>query len=265
MLKEASRSLAHCYAKYFSPTRKKTVTRAMEIGTCVHTMTLEPHAQHQVFTVVPDGVDRRTKDGKAFFADIEDAGLIAIKANEFDLIKSISESVLNNKKARELISHQCALIEQSFFYKCQLHGLTLKARPDVFIKPCCQYPNGAIIDLKTTIDASPDGFERSAYNLGYHIQAGWYAYVLSSALGLKELPDFYFIAVEKEEPFACTVMLASDDFVNSGLKKALSLYDEVAIAVRDNCWPAYVENGEFEFLDLPPYAQENELVEVEYE
>lgn len=267
MLKEAARSLSHCYTKYFDPAREKKATPAMEFGTCVHAMVLEPLSQHQVFAVVPEGMDRRSKDGKAFFADIEDAGLIALKQNDFEKIEKIKKSVFSNAKASELISHELALIEQSFFFYCSLHGLKLKARPDIFIPPCKEFPRGAIGDLKTTLDASQSGFERSAYSLGYHIQAGWYAYVVSMVLGLKELPEFYFIAVEKEQPFACTTFKASDSFINAGLKKALALYDEVAIAIRDNCWPAYTEKDEVADLDLPRYAKENyeDGIEIEYE
>lgn len=267
-LKEAARSLAHCYARYFDPAREKKTTAAMEFGTCVHTMVLEPLSQHQVFAVVPEGMDRRSKEGKAFFADIEDAGLIALKQNDFEKIESISRSVFSNTKASELINHELALIEQSFFFGCSLHGLKLKARPDIFIPPCKEFPLGAICDLKTTLDASQSGFERSAYSLGYHIQAGWYAYVVSMVLGLKELPEFYFIAVEKEQPFACTVFRVSDAFMNAGSSKALALYDEVAIAIRDDYWPAYTEKGEVADLDLPRYAEENYEngdIEVSYE
>lgn len=267
MLKEAARSLSHCYAKYFDPAREKKTTPAMDFGTCVHTMVLEPLSQHQVFAVVPEGMDRRSKDGKAFFADIEDAGLIALKQNDFEKIEKIKKSVFSNTKASELINNGLALIEQSFFFCCSLHGLKLKARPDIFILPCKEFPLGAICDLKTTLDASRSGFERSAYSLGYHIQAGWYAYVASMVLGLKELPEFYFIAVEKEQPFACTTFKVSDAFMNTGLKNALALYDEVAIAIRDNCWPAYTEKDEVADLDLPRYAKENyeDDVEVSYE
>lgn len=267
VLKEAARSLAHCYARYFDPAREKKTTPAMDFGTCVHTMVLEPLSQHQVFAVVPEGMDRRSKEGKAFFADIEDAGLIALKQTDFEKIEKITKSVFSNTKAKELINHDLSIIEQSFFVDCSLHGLKLKARPDIFIPPCKDFPSGAICDLKTTLDASQGGFERSAYNLGYHIQAGWYAYVISSALKLNEIPDFYFISVEKEAPYACTVFKASKYFIYSGIKKAIALYDEVAIAIRDDYWPAYTEKGEVADLDLPRYAEESyeDGIEVSYE
>ena len=35
-----------------------------------------------------------------------------------------------------------------------------------------------VIDVKTTSDASPEGFGKSSWNLGYHVQAAFYRRVI---------------------------------------------------------------------------------------
>ena len=57
--------------------------------------------------------------------------------------------------------------------------------------------------MKTTVDASPEGFAKQVANFGYHIQEAFYRRVM--AIDGHDIDRFVFIAVEKEPPFACGV------------------------------------------------------------
>ena len=222
-------------------------------------MVLEPDTTHEVFCVIPEHLKPRTKELKQFIEEAEDAGLIALKKDEFDLIKEMDYSVRANTDALELLI-DCGMIEQSFF--AEYRGYTIKARPDIFIKPCARYPRGLIVDLKTTRDAS-NKFKRDAYNLGYHIQAGWYAHVLMNALNLNELPDFTFIAVENVEPYSASVFNCTSEFVEYGYTKALELFDKLTYCMESGRWPSYFEDAQD--LDLPAYVEVEPSIEVTYE
>jgi exodeoxyribonuclease VIII len=61
-----------------------------------------------------------------------------------------------------------------------------------------------IVDLKTTQDASPDGFAKTMAGLKYYVQAAHYldGYMHTTDF---EAKDFIFIAVETEAPYAIGV------------------------------------------------------------
>ena len=56
-----------------------------------------------------------------------------------------------------------------------------------------------IIDLKSTVDASPKGFQRSVANYRYHVQSSHYLDVVEMATGTHL--KLGFIAVEKQRVF----------------------------------------------------------------
>lgn len=62
---------------------------------------------------------------------------------------------------------------------------------------------GALVDLKTTKDASPEAFGRQAFNLGYHGQAALYDDGYFEATG-ERLP-YYIVAVETAPPHVTQV------------------------------------------------------------
>ena len=67
MLKTAQKSMKHFWSEYIDPNRKpKEQTKAMEFGSWLHDHILG--TKEYDFLVVPEGIDRRTKEGKAFFS-----------------------------------------------------------------------------------------------------------------------------------------------------------------------------------------------------
>lgn len=102
----------------------------------------------------------------------------------------------------------------------------------------------AVIDLKTTVNASPDFFQRQSYNLKYHLQAAIY-------LELSGKSDYFIIAVEKDEPFNCQVYALSNDLIQAGREL---LYDGIEKFKRWNGEPeGYTPH--VELLDLPRWAK----------
>lgn len=267
MLKTLNKSPRHCYAKHIDPQREATQpTPAMQLGTCFHVMLLEPHRENEVLTVVPEGVDRRSKAGKEFFAELESSGKISVKHEDYARLKGMVESALGNNEIVKILTHPGAIFEGSIFYTDPDTGAKCKIRPDLCILPCADFPNGLIVDLKSAADASINEFQHSAYRLGYHIQAGWYAWVFMNAIGTDALPEFRFIAVEKEAPF-CVAWLDADceEFVSIGMTHALSLYEKITACMKDGSWPGYPES--LQKLSLPAHVLkqfEGEEVEVGY-
>ena len=111
--------------------------------------------------------------------------------------------------------------------------------------------NGICVDIKTTDDASPEGFSKSCANYGYHIQAAFYLEGLTRITG-EQHDTFVFIAVEKTPPYGIGVYYASHDFIAKGrelMGKALDIYSE---CLKTNLWPCY--SAEAKELNLPRWA-----------
>ena len=170
---------AKYYSAYLDPNRNPMEpTPAMLRGTMIHTACLEPHLFDEQYVTVPDGIDKRTKDGKQLFADIEASGKTPIKSDDAALSSTLSDMFnFHPFIITKLNINATVHIEKSFI--TDINGVQVKIRPDIFIEPCKTYPNGLIIDLKTTADASTSGWSKSITNYEYYLQSALYSNVLS--------------------------------------------------------------------------------------
>ena len=222
---------------------KKEQTPAMALGSAAHRAVLEPDLFKNEYAVAPK-CDKRTKKGKAEFAEFEEsaAGKTVISFDDMILIQNIEVAVRENKTASLLLSDGQA--EISGFFTDPIENVPCKIRPDFLHK------NGMIIDLKTCQDASPAGFGRQVITFGYDLQSSFYSYGFEQITG-EECQGFYFVAVEKSEPYGCCVYPAEYNILELGkekLRRALKLYAECE---RFNVWPGYPEASR---LDVPGWA-----------
>jgi hypothetical protein len=121
-----------------------------------------------------------------------------------------------------------------------------------------------LIDLKTTVDAKPEGLDRIIINYGYHIQAQFYLDAWKAATG--EDRDFLFVLVEKAAPFEVTVCRMNADALFMARKQTARARDLWQQCLQSGEWPGYplglIEVG------LPDYYTarwlERESVEADY-
>jgi exodeoxyribonuclease VIII len=81
-----------------------------------------------------------------------------------------------------------------------------------------------VADLKTVESLDSDSFrnfERAVFNFGYHRQAGFYLPLITEILG-SPVFDFFFIAVEKVEPYGVAVYRLSDAAIARGQDETVS-------------------------------------------
>ena len=228
-----ARSPLHYWAKYIDPNReRKEPTPAMKLGTAIHTAVLEPDAFAQRHMVAPI-VDRRTKDGKAtwdrFIAEAEAAGADLISADDFAICQAISHQVRSHPTARKVFANGTA--ELSAYWTDQETGLLCKCRPDFLGIPL-------IVDLKSTEDASAEGFAKSAWNYRYWVQAAWYVDGIEQATGQR--PEaFVFGAFEKSAPYACAFYFADEAMIDMGRREYRRLLRILADCTAADRWPGY--------------------------
>ena len=237
ILKEILRSPAHAREMMSNP---KPPTIAMELGTLVHSAILEPDV-FEKYVVAPK-FDRRTTVGKAAAKDFEEANSDRVQVDEetFQIVGGCLESVYSHPIAKELLSQgRCEMT-----VTWEEDGLKCKARPDV-------YQPGILIDVKTTRDASPQGFARQVASLKYHLQAAHYLKGVSAVSGLHH-ETFIFVAVETTPPFAVGVYQLDFGSLERGEYLWRQAIDRYRQCLTLDEWPAY--SNEIQSLGLPAWA-----------
>jgi hypothetical protein len=138
-----------------------------------------------------------------------------------------------------------ALMELSVQWKDDATGVLCKARLDAYNERI-----GTVIDIKTTIDASPQGFGRKLYAYGYNRQAAWY---LDSLRAHNESAyHFVFIAVEKEPPYSIGLYRLSDEAIKLSRSENQALLRRYAECSRTDVWPGYTDG--IEDISIPKYG-----------
>lgn len=137
---------------------KRPDTPALAKGTLVHTAVLEPELLEQQFQ--PTDIERRgTKAWDAAEAAAKAAGRELVKRADWDEAMRMRDAVQAHAVARELLGPGL-LTEQSIYWIDPITGLLCKGRCDGL-----RLDMRIIVDVKTTIDASPKGFGKQAANL----------------------------------------------------------------------------------------------------
>jgi hypothetical protein len=218
---------------------------AFTLGTAAHSLILEGSTEG---IVVVHADNWLTKDAKTSKAEALAAGKQPLLTKEMAQVWAMRDAVMDHPVARELfIGHKA---EQSVFW--DEDGLTLKCRPDAW-KP------GVLVDLKTTLNADPNEFGKTAHNFGYHQSAAHYIDGVKAATG-EELP-FHFVLVEKTAPYLVSVVELDWEAIEIGRSlndRAKRIYRE---CLESGNWPGYLAA---EPIALPNYAiyQAEELLGI---
>lgn len=254
VLSSIARSPAHCYALHVAEDRRKQATTpAFFAGTLAHCAILEPDALLERYIVRPEGLDLRTKAGKEW-RDALPAGVLTISADEWATAIAQRDAVRNVPELAELLG--AGVAEVSAFWTDDETGLPCKCRPDWVHT----LSDGRVIlvDVKTTVDASPQQFTRAVWKYGYHRQAAWYSAGYARAAGV-EVAGFVFAAVTSAHPFIAAAHTLDDDYLRIGQDECRRLLDEYADCKLTGRWPAFPGMN---LLSPPAWAAQSEEVEV---
>ena len=252
------KAFLRCPARYFAdyrhPDRQPTEpSPAMITGTAWHAALFEPERFALEYVAVPEGLDRRTKEGKQFFADIEAAGRFPMKAEAHAEIIAMRKAAEETPFMRRMATHAGWMSERSIFVTCPDTGLQLKIRPDTMLPPCEAFPHGIIIDGKTCTDAEPEAFGRAIWAYGYHMQAAFYRRVYQLHYQTAEPPVFVLFAQEKSWPYLCkpyTVPTEALEYAGAMIDNTL---ERMAECEASGIWPGY--GDEIDTATLPGYAR----------
>lgn len=222
----------------------KAPTPAMVNGTLTHCALLEPDDFSLRYVVGPD-VDKRNKEWREFVKWAGEAGQEVITQLQRDTAWRQADALREVPAVAELLAEGHA--EQSVYWRDAAHGLLLKCRPDW--RTPVQHGRGVVLlDVKTAIDASPEGFSSACAKWAYHLQAAWYCEGVAAATGL-EVHGMVFGVVEPEYPHAGASYMLSDEALQHGRElgaKARVMYRD---CLERGEWPGYPQD--IQVIDLP--------------
>lgn len=223
LLDQVARSPLHAKAYMDGAERKET--DAMAEGTAFHTALLEP--DRFALDYVPFDLDRRTKAGKAAYAEILAGGRVPIKPDLAQRITGMRASAMAIPELFEMLAATDILMEAGVYWTDEATGLACRCRPDILIQSL-----GVVIDVKKCRDASPAGFARAIANYRYHVQAAHYL----KGTGAER---FIFLAIEAEAPFACALYELDEASLERGLAVRDADMATLAACMSSGEWPGY--------------------------
>lgn len=231
---------------------KREATPLMKIGTAWHAAVFEPEKFAAEYIQIPEGLDRRTKEGKALWAELEASGKEPLTTDGWAQIVAMAEAARAHPVSRVIFGLPGGMAEASIFWVDPDTGAPCRIRPDYHVPPCAMFPNGLIIDGKSNDDSSPVGFARNAWNSEMYFQAAFYSDGFQHHYGTSEPPVFAWLSQERDAPYATAYYSAPADLVQYGRKKYRRLLAVFAECLRTGVWPGYPL--QVQPLELPGWA-----------
>lgn len=251
-IKDVLRSPAHFFDKHIKPGELKEPTANMLLGTLVHSLVLEPESFESEYAI-SQKFDRRTKKGKADAKAFEEANSdkTIIDQDMYDQAQAIANSIHTHPVAKLLMLPNMTN-EASIFYTDPLTGLACRVRPDYHLPPCDAFPNGLIVDLKSTDNATNKAFQRTIVNFGYHVSAAMYQDGYMAYYKTVEAPAYIWLVVERDSPYASIAYTPSDESLEKGHDKKNEALKIISECRQSSYWPAY--DQEVLEINLPAWA-----------
>lgn len=215
-------------------------TDALRMGRHIHALVLEGRRLYRARSL-----DGRTKEGKAELEEIGAAGLDAVTVAHAETVEGVAAAIAAAPEIAALFTDGTP--ELSVF--TERGGVELRTRPD-----WTAMDGTRLVDLKTTRDAAPHKFGRTAHTYGYHLQAAWYLRECAAKGLISDDAEFVFVLVEKTPPYLVSQVVLEPAALELGSRMA-----DRAISLYRHC----LETGEWPGFDmglvvaqLPPWAYE---------
>lgn len=160
--------------------------KAMDFGTALHTMLLEPHEFDNQFAVAPE-LSLRTNAGKEELAEFqaEHGHKMTMSASEHEKLLIMLDSVKAHPTA-QWIMEQKGVNEASIYWNDEPTGELCRVRPDRILTD-----HHIIVDVKK-VDGM-DRFEKHVEEFRYHVQHAMYCDGYKQHFGVE--PEFIFLVV----------------------------------------------------------------------
>ena len=240
MLKKMLISPAH-YVRNIFDTPKTSA--ALNFGSLIHTMVLEPGSFHTVYDIWPVDVRPNSKEGKAFAQSRPNRNLIT--ETEFAQARRMASKILERTYRGRPLSRflEEGEPEVTFFFTDPDCGVECRVRHDLW------HPE-ILFDLKTTRHPHVRQFLHAAVEMHYDLQAYMYGYAEALYSGRSRALPFVFVAAENTMPHSVSMLTAAENFIANGKAKYIHALSRYAACTQVDYWP---DLGVEQEIDIEPW------------
>lgn len=271
-LKDMIRSSAHFYSHNIIKEHEKEEKKHLDFGTLAHTLFLEPEQFHNEFAVIPANAPKPPTDVMRNAKNPSEDSLKRIQWWDNFVAKHGTKTTITEEQVQGaerivknlqtlsmfgVMQSNNGMAEASFFFTDPIFDLKLRVRPDYHIVPCSAFPNGLILDLKTTSDARALAFQKQCGNFAYDLSAAMYREGFQQVYGTEDKPDFIFLVAENTAPFNVKQYKASNLFLSVGEQRYYRAKELLAESLLLQKWDGY--SKELEEINLPSYMLKQAL------
>lgn len=171
----------------------------LPLGSALHALILEgPKVFGARFSIAQPFSGRGSTAAKAAArAAAAERGQTLLSRDQGLHLFGMRQGIERKRVAQRLLAPEQGKPEVSMYWTDAVTGADCRGRID-FLRD-----DGVVVDLKTTRDASPEGFSKSLLTYRYHVQA---AYYLDGLRALGHTPKaFVFVCVENRAPYEAAV------------------------------------------------------------
>jgi exodeoxyribonuclease VIII len=231
-------------------------TPALLMGGCFHSAVLEPDKLEYEYGELPNEIDGKSPATKHYKEKMSEMKFNYperrwLNAKDFNTCMEMAASALENPVLSEYMSDMDAIIEGTGYFS--MAGAECRVRPDYFL-PGAE----VVIDLKSTMDASEKGFEKSVRQFGYAFQACFYMEGLRR-MGY-DVNEFIFVAVEKRPPYATAAYRLPIAEITKYLEDMTSSCRLWSKCVSSKVWPGY--DPQVVTLDINNYYNQKSIADI---
>jgi exodeoxyribonuclease VIII len=235
---------AKYWEKYLNPNKEiQPRNDDFAIGSAFHSIILEPELFKDEFVIHQPFIGEGSQKRRQQLIEMN-PGKELLSIKDYDKINYMHDAVMNHPIASKLFLKGFA--EKIFKWTDPHTNVKCKIKPDFF-----NTERNFIVDLKTTDDASQNGFERSSFKYRYHVQSSFY-YDGMKQNGIN-VDAFIFVAVEKEPPYLVNVFFAPQNSLDFGRETYIEDLQTYANCKNTGIWHGYSE--EIKPLNLPSWLQ----------
>lgn len=167
-----------------------------------------------------------------------------LNPEQWKTIHAMRDALMAHPAANALLTGIPGKAEKSVYWIDATTGVLCRCRPDWW------RDDNLIVDLKTTEDASPEGFARSIAKFRYDVQDAFYTDGVQQATG-KRPKAFVFIAVEKKPPYGVGVYVLDAETKDLGRAQYQHDLRVYAGCLRTGEWPGY--GDKIQTISLPAW------------
>lgn len=243
-------------ATFITKSIERKPSTAMDLGTALHMMLLEPHvAMTDLIRIPPEVLSKSgSKSGKAWDDfEQEHAGKVLLKHREYVHVTNAAKAVREHSIAGKLMAAEG---EYEVPINWEWDGIPMRSKLD---KIC---NGGMVVDLKTTADCGERAFSKTVADQLYHLQALMY---LQAAAQHTECPvtgwRFAWIAAEVEPPYRVRCYRLSDEAQSIADGMFYRLVKQFKECSESGIWADRDEDRLIDLM-LPQYAIWKEVSEL---